>query len=529
MSARKPGDLLGGFLLDLTAQVPVKSGPRPASVGDWAAGAPIRLDRGAFNFARHEYLVEPYGDDHPSQVEMKAAQMGNTTRALLRALFACLFLDIVGLLYLFPSRTGVGDFSRSRVAPLVDANPDSIGKFVRDTDSIGLKRIKGVNFIMRGTKSEEGLRSDPCDFTLYDEYDLMLPGVREVARERMSHSDLCWEHILSNPTIPEFGVDREFQFTDQRYWLLKCPKCGKHTCLEDHIDKTGRPLCLVELRGEVVRLCMHCRDSALDPARGEWVARRPGVTDRRGYHYSQLFSQYPAAAPDKLLAEFETRNNIQAYYNYKLGLPYIEAENRLSAEEVLALCGSHGIESSDRGPCYMGVDQGSGLHVSIGKRSPDRLIHLGEYRDWEELDRLMEAFHVVRAVVDWQPEKRPARAFAERHPGRVFLNYYHPSMKGSCRWNEQNLTVDVDRTESLDASHNHLRKGGEVLPRDCGPVREFAAHAHNTARKLEEKDDGSKVYAWVKLGPDHYRHAYNYMVMAREYGSQALFGDCDMT
>lgn len=525
---KRAHDLLGGFVLDLQAQVPVKGGPRPASVGDWAVGAPIRLDRGEFSFARHEYLVAPYVDDHPSQVEMKAAQMGNTTRALLRSMFVCLYLEIVGLLYLFPSRTGVSDFSRTRVAPLVDNNPDAIGQYVRDTDSIGLKRIKGVNFIMRGTKSEEGLRSDPCDFTLYDEYDLMPAGVRAVAQERMSHSDLCWEHILSNPTIPDFGVDREFQLTDQRYWLLKCRKCGKHTCLEDHIDKSGRPLCLAELRGQVVRLCMHCRDAALDPAQGEWVAKRPGVTDRRGYHYSQLFSQFPAAAPDKLLAEFETTRNLPAFFNYKLGLPYVEAENRLSVEEVLALCGTHGIASSDKGPCYMGVDQGSRLHVVIVKRSPDRVIHLGEYLAWEELDRLMEAFRVARAVVDWQPEKRPARAFAERHRGRVFLNYYHPNMKGACRWNEGNLTVDVDRTESLDASHSHLRKGGETLPRDCKPVREFAEHAHNTAKKLEDKDDGGKFYTWLKLGADHYRHAYNYAFMARGFGAQSYFGDCDM-
>lgn len=110
----------------------------------------------------------------------------------------------------------------------------------------------------------------------------------------------------------------------------------------------------------------------------------------------------------------------------------MEAENRLSVEEVLALCGNSGITSSDPGPCSMGVDQGKDLHVVIGKRQADkgRIVHLGIYRDWEELDRLMKAFNVSRCVVDALPETMNARAFAERNRGKVFLNYYQEKQKG---------------------------------------------------------------------------------------------------
>ena len=47
-----------------------------------------------------------------------------------------------------------------------------------------------------------------------------------------------------------------------------------------------------------------------------------------------------------------------------------------------------------------------------------KIVHLGVYRDWEELDRLMKAFNVSRCVVDALPETRNARAFAERHQGQ---------------------------------------------------------------------------------------------------------------
>ena len=46
---------------------------------------------------------------------------------------------------------------------------------------------------------------------------------------------------------------------------------------------------------------------------------------------------------------------------------------------------------------------------------------------------------------------------------------------------------------------------------------EFALHLHNVAKKLEEDEEtGSKRYVYVKLGADHFRHAFNYEVMARQ-------------
>jgi hypothetical protein len=56
------------------------------SIGEWTESVHIILDGQPFSFKRHEYLREPYRDDHPHIVEMKAAQMGITTKAMLRAL-----------------------------------------------------------------------------------------------------------------------------------------------------------------------------------------------------------------------------------------------------------------------------------------------------------------------------------------------------------------------------------------------------------------------------------------------------------
>jgi hypothetical protein len=198
-------------------------------------------------------------------------------------------------------------------------------------------------------------------------------------------------------------------------------------------------------------------------------------------------------------------------------------------EEVLALCSNDGIEGSDTGPCYMGVDQGKDLHVVIGKRHPDKagkIVHLGIYKDWEDIDRLMRVFSVSRCVVDALPETRNARALAERHKGKIFLCYYSEHQKGTYKWNEKELTVAVNRTESLDASHNQVMKEQLILPKECDIVREFAKHLHNVAKKLEEDtESGSKRYVYVKLGEDHLRHAFNYEAIAMDFGRGSAFAD----
>ena len=484
---------------------------------DWVKA--ITLDGKPFTYDRHEYLIKPYKDDHPHQVEQKAAQMGLTSKAMLRVAYGARYGGYRGILYLFPSKSDVTDFSKGRIDPLIDENPDTIGKWLKDTDAANIKRIWNAFLYLRGMKSRVGLKSIPVDFVVFDELDEAPQNALDMAMERMAHSEFKEVLKLSNPTLPDYGIDKAFQETDQRYWLLRCKNCGGYTCLEDTF-----PDCLVTLNGNVIRACQKCK-AELNPSIGQWVAKRPSITGKRGYHYSQLFSHF--VDPGDILHQFRTTNNLTDFYNLKIGVAYVEAENRLSVQEVLALCGNEGIASEDPRPCFMGIDQGKDLHVVIGKKHPQKagkIIHLGIYKDWEELDRLMKNFKVVRCVVDALPETRNARAFAERFRGKVYLNYYNEHQKGHYAWNEKELIVSCNRTESLDASHREVMDQSIILPKQCEIVKEFANHLHNVAKKLEEDEEtGSKRYVYVKLGPDHFRHAFNYEAMARQAGSNILF------
>lgn len=186
-------------------------------------------------------------------------------------------------------------------------------------------------------------------------------------------------------------------------------------------------------------------------------------------------------------------------------------QSRTPLEGQLHLCASAAV-------AFPGSDD----RPHSGDRDP--IVHIGVYKESDELDRLMKLFRVKRCVVDALPETRNARAFAMRHKGLVYLNYYNEHQKGSYACNEKEMIVTCNRTESLDASHKDITSERVVLPRECDLVREFADHMHNVAKKLEEDEEtGSKRYVYVKLGPDHFRHAFNYECMARQNMPKWLF------
>jgi phage terminase large subunit GpA-like protein len=299
--ALTPAALFQGLFDFVDNQIDSREATKPFH--EWVKG--IILDGHQFTYERHEYLLEPYRDDHQHVVELKAAQLGLTTKAMLKALYGARYKGYKGVLYLFPSKTDVTDFSKGRIDPLINDNPDTLGKWLSDTDSANIKKIWNAFLYLRGMKSRVGLKSIPVDFAIFDELDEASQLAVDMAVERMAHSEFKDILKLSNPTLPDYGIDRAFQETDQRYWLLKCG-CGEYTCLEDTF-----PDCLKTVNGRVIRACIKCH-AELNPSVGEWVAKKPAVTDKRGYHYSQLFSHY--VSPGDILHQFRTTNNLADFY-----------------------------------------------------------------------------------------------------------------------------------------------------------------------------------------------------------------------
>ena len=182
------GELYGQLLSSIDQKFEQDDG-RVIPIGEWAEKTPVILDGQPFTFHRHEYLKEPYQDNHPHIVEEKAAQMGLTSKAMLKTVYGARYGGYRGILYLFPSRSDVLDFSKGRISPLIDDNPDTIGSWLKDTDAAGIKRVWNSFLYLRGMQSRVGLKSIPVDFVIFDELDEAPQNAIDMAMERMSHSE----------------------------------------------------------------------------------------------------------------------------------------------------------------------------------------------------------------------------------------------------------------------------------------------------------------------------------------------------
>jgi hypothetical protein len=122
-------------------------------------------------------------------------------------------------------------------------------------------------------------------------------------------------------------------------------------------------------------------------------------------------------------------------------------------------------------------------------------LHLGIYREFEQLDELMERYRIDWCVIDGMPETHSSRQFAERHRGQVFLHFFNEHQRGAIKWDDHEHKVEINRTEALDASRAAVRQKKLLLPRRDRMVELFAKQMTADAKKLEFSF--AFTYAWM--------------------------------
>jgi len=225
--------------------------------------------------------------------------------------------------------------------------------------------------------------------------------------------------------------------------------------------------------------------------------------------------------PGKVLKAFREppNRNLAEFYNSKLGLAYISADNRLTVQDVYSCCGQEAMSMNHTGPCAMGVDVGSLLNVVVGCRPKEKvlqIIYMARVSSFNDVHDIAQRFNVKYAVIDMEPELRKAREFAQAEHYPVFLCDYQDHVVTGPVWDEEKRVVKVNRTDICDATHDLVSSSGFlVLPRRSEELDLFAKQVCNAAKVLQEdQETGSREYRYRKLGEDHYRHALNYFYLA---------------
>lgn len=491
---------------------------------------PVKIDGSLLDFAAYPFIPAIIDCPAPRITIIKGAQLGFTSAMVLRSIVRMYYKNLRGLLYLFPRDKDVTDFSRARFSRVLENK--ALKPLVRDTDSIGLKRIGEGYAYFRAASWDNtkegigspGLKSIPVDELIEDERDEMNDDAVEQAQHRLDSSEIVSpagngvEINLSTPSIPGYGVDLAYESTNQQVWMIKCHACNDWTCLElrwpEAFGRKGQ---------DYFRMCAKC-GKEIHPADGDWVARRPDEKERFGFYVSQLCSV--RRHPNVIMEEYAkqtAKGKIREFTRSVLGRAYADIDQSLTKPLLDALCEPQfPRQMNDDGPCGMGVDAGSKDFMwTVGKRvtsTLNRVIGFGVCRDEAELVRIARAFNVEKMVIDEMAEARAVRRIKEALRGIAYGCHY-TDQRGDVLWDLQDRIVKTNRTASLDQSHYNLTHGVYALPAADQFYHEaFAPQVINLVRKVQEKSRGTgdETAIWVPKGTknDHFRHALNYLDLA---------------
>ena len=496
---------------------------------EWAINSNIRLlGNTLFTNEGCEYLKEIMRDSSEEKAIQKGAQARITTVFMMDAIHGLINNSYPqGVIYYFPTEKAVESFSKTRFGPLVDDNP-CIKEHLQDTNSVSIKKV-GSTFLrlfgasatklIQNKKDGTSVRSEPADYVIRDERDLFDDSMVRMSKDRLQNSKIGKEVDLGTPTIPDFGISKCFNESDQRHWMIPCRACNDYTCLVEEF-----PNCVKWKDGEPFFGCIKC-GQPINPREGHWVAKHP---ERRvaGWLVSHLIT--PNVKLQKLMDRWEKDQrdgNIGEFYNGVLGLPYIPAEDRLRHSDVYACCGNDVMRTDiSISQTALGADIGKHYHTVVVAEKVDKrrakIIYMARAKGFQAIHGIRRKYNCKSAVIDRRPYEEEFENFQKqamndsKNKCRVYGAEYKDRQRAGMKTDEQTSTYSLLRNQIFDRSHAWIINKEVELPRRCSEVEEFVRQMCNCAKVLEETDAGDRLYRYIKLGDDHYRSAVNYLMIA---------------
>ncbi len=497
----------------------------------WAICNKIKLmGNTTFTLEGCGYMQTIMNDPARFMAVMKGTQARITTAFMLRSIHHLRYrVYPQGVIYYFPSRDAVEDFSKTRFTPLINDNP-CIKIHLRSTDSVFVKKVGKSFLTLKGAtatknigghkKDSMAVRSTPADEAILDERDLFDQAIVDMIPDRLLNSKFKRIVNLGSPTIPDFGISKEFGLSDQKNSMIKCLACGAYTCLVDDFPNSVNYQKATTHEDYVAYFaCIKCKKE-INPFSGEFVKK---YQDREisGYHIPHLIT--PNCELSLVMSRWEEcqmdGSKTGTFYNSILGLPYIPAEDRLRQSDVFACCGNDIMrtEVSIR-ETAMGVDVGKSYHtVVIGEKVDKeraKVIYMCRVKGFTAVHDIAKKYNVKSAVVDIRPYEESFTKFQQSEPYRVFGAEYKDKQREFLKTDEKSGVYSLLRNQIFDKTHQWFKSQKIEIPRKCAEVEEFAKQMCNCAKILEETEQGDRVYRYIKLGDDHYRSAMNYLYMS---------------
>jgi len=495
----------------------------------WVESSRIVLANGdIYSFKDRPYLINPLETRARLKCVRKARGLGFSETEILESIHGLNYGHYKqGVQYIFPTDTAMREFVQSRFNVVIKRNP-ILRNIVKDTDTTYYKRVGEGNLFLNGgtlTTPIEGMqkesmsfRSKQIDSAKIDELDMFenANDVVESALTSMMNSLTKSVTAISNPSIPNYGIDKLFQESNQMFWYRQCRSCGELTCPDkefpDLIDKKGCH-------------CIKCGD--LLTYRGVWKPDYPDRNDLEGtesknwegYHISDL--QNPNTKPYSIVEAFKDKSdaNQEKVNKFYLGLPFMPKTNALTLAEVYYCCGYQPEYERCTDPTIMGVDVGSssGFHVVIGIRTGKeeyQIFKVDKLESFEDAAVLGHRFNVRNCVCDMDPEATYAKKFQKDAGFRVWLARYNTTNPvDEVVWDYDNRLVKAYRNYIFDTSMQVVSDKRVKFPRRSTKIDKFARQYIVPVKIPDIRRPGNFKY-FSPSPNDHYRNAMNYFLIA---------------
>jgi len=282
---------------------------------------------------------------------MKSAQIG-WTEICLNTLGYFVDQDPSPILLVQPTLDIAEAFSKDRLAPMVRDTPALTRKIAdaksRDSGNTLLhKQFPGGHITLGGANSPAGLAMRPIRVVIFDEVD-KYPASAAASGDPISlgrkRTTAFWNRKVlagSTPTIKGSSrVELGFSGSDQRFYLVPCPKCDKFQRL------VWAQVKWAELNLEprqAVYQCVHCGALLTDSdrremiLRGTWEASKP-ANGIAGFHVNELMS--PFVSIEEMVVNFleakKLPETLQTFINESLGESWEEEGDTVETAGVMA-------------------------------------------------------------------------------------------------------------------------------------------------------------------------------------------------
>ena len=497
----------------------------------WAVMSKIKLLGGIeFTLDGCGYMGDIMRDDSRYVVVMKGTQARITTAFMLRSIHSLITKKYPqGVIYYFPSRDAVEDFSKTRFTPLIADNP-CIKQHLKSTDSIFVKKVEKAFLTLKGAtatmnlqgrkKDSTAVRSMPADEIIRDERDLFDDAIVDMMPDRLLNSRFKREVDLGSPTIHDYGVSKVYELSDKKQMVHYCDCKGK-TCLVKEW-----PNCVKYKRANAHEdlkpyfACIKC-GKPINNLDGVFEGVKNYEGDISGYHIPHLIT--PHCELDLVMKRWaaaqEDKTKLGLFYNSILGMPHTDSEDRLTESDVFACCGNETMRTgAGIAETAMGADIGKAYHtVVIGEKIDSKrakIIYMCRVKGFNALHDIAKKYNVRSAVIDRRPYEEEFEKFQAAEPYRVFGAEYKDRQKTFCKTDAYSGTYSLFRTQIFDKTHAWFKDKLVEIPRKCEEVKEFAKQMCGCAKILEENEQGDRIYRYIKLDDDHYRSAVNYLYVA---------------